>query len=95
MTTAFLSYSMRDGTVHAGVLEQIAHDLRGAHEFVYVDLLHNDDALPQAHLEHVLRGSSTLYALQTPAFFSSPWVRRELSLAKRLGLVITPVRWAA
>ena len=93
MTIAFLSYSMRDGTLHSSVLEQIAHELQGAHEFVYVDLLHNDDALPQDHLEHVLRGSTTLYALQTPAFWSSPWVRRELSLAKRLGLVITPVHW--
>lgn len=93
MTIAFLSYSMRDGTLHSSVLEQVAHELRGAHEFVYVDLLHNDDARPQDHLDHVLRGSTTLYALQTPAFWSSPWVRRELSLAKRLGLVITPVRW--
>ncbi|KAA1425001.1 TIR domain-containing protein [Mumia zhuanghuii] len=95
MTIAFLSYSMRDGAVHAGALELIADQVRKAHEFVYVDILHNNDPLPQAHLEHVLRNSTTLYALQTPAFSSSPWVRRELTLAKRLGIEITPISLAA
>jgi hypothetical protein len=84
---------MRDGTFDRRALEQIAHELCDAHEFVYVDILHNNDPRPQDHLEHVLRNSTTLYALKTPAFHSSPWVGRELSLAKRLGLVISPVRW--
>ncbi|WP_414689479.1 TIR domain-containing protein [Nocardioides sp.] len=93
MTVAFLSYSMRDGALDLSALEQIAHQLHGAHEFVYVDRLHNRDVRPQDHLEHVLRSSVTLYALQTPAFRFSPWVRRELSLATRLRIRIVPVRW--
>lgn len=91
MTIAFVSYSMRDGVLHLSALEEIADRLSTKHEFVYVDLLHNFDSRPQEHLEHVLRSSATLYAVQTPAYAWSPWTRREVSLAKRAGIPISPV----
>ncbi|GAB3791330.1 TIR domain-containing protein [Nocardioides ungokensis] len=95
MSIGFLSYSMRDGTLDRHVLERVAHELRSTHEFVYVDLLHNLDPRPQDHLEDVLRNSTTLYALQTPAYASSPWARREFSLARRLGKTICLVSLTA
>lgn len=91
MTQAFLSYTMRDGVLNPSHLEEIAERLKSAHEFVYVDLLHNDSHLPQEHVEDALRRSSTLYLVETPAALSSHWVRRELSLAGRLGLDVIPV----
>lgn len=88
MSRAFLSYSMRDGFLSMGALEEIASNLSAKHESVYVDLLHNRDPRPQEHLEYVLRSSAAFYVVRTPAAFSSPWVRREIALAKRLGLVV-------
>ena len=76
MNIAFLSYSTRDGVLGPRALEEIAHALQGAHDQVYVDLLHNRDPQPQEHLEHVLRSSTTLYLVQTPATSWSRWVRR-------------------
>ena len=91
MTVAFLSYTMRDGVLDPGLLEEVAYGLRSAHEFVYVDLLHNDSDRPQQHLEGVLKCSTTLYVVQTPGALSSPWVRREISLARWLGIAVIPV----
>lgn len=91
MNIAFLSYSMRDGVLDLSALEEIADRLSAKHEFVYVDLLHNSDSRPQEHLEHILRSSATLYAVQTPAWAWSPWTQREVSLAKRLGISVSPV----
>jgi hypothetical protein len=91
VTVAFLSYTMRDGVLDPGLLEEIAYGLRGVHEFIYVDLLHNDSDRPQQHLEGVLKCSTTLYVLQTPGALLSPWVRREISLARCLGIAVTPV----
>lgn len=93
MSHAFVSYSMRDGLLSVGALQEISSGLLAEHELVYVDLLHNHDSRPQEHLEHVLRNATAFYLVRTPAASSSPWVRRELSLAKRLGLEVIPYAW--
>jgi hypothetical protein len=68
---------------------------RGPHELVYVDLLHNESHRTQQHLEEMLRCSTTLYVVETPGVRMSRWVGREISLARRLGIAVTPVRRAA
>ncbi len=92
MTLAFLSYTTRDGVLDRSRLDEIADKLLGVHDSVYVDLLHNHSRNPQQHVEEVLRRSTTLYLIETPAALRSPWVRRELSLASRLGLTISVLR---
>lgn len=91
MSLAFLSYTLRDGVLDPALLEEIADGLRGPYELVFVDLLQNDSSQPQQYLEDVLRNSTTLYLVETPGALMSRWVRREISLARRMGIAVTPV----
>lgn len=95
MNVAFLSYTTQDGILGPALLEEIADGLSAPHDWVYVDLLHNDSRRPQQHLEEILRSSAMLYLVDTPGALTSRWVRREVGLARRLGISVTPVRHTA
>lgn len=76
----FLSYTMRDASTtpeKLKILDEILSSLGN----VFIDYLHNKSKYKQYEVMRKLFDSDIVILLQSPNFFSSPWVRLEIMLS--------------
>ena len=87
----FVSYTIRDSYVDRNTLKMVSGVLSnyGTH---YIDLLHNDAAEKQSHVEDMLSQARLMILIRSPSIEKSDWVQWELSEAKKIGIPIIEVQ---
>ena len=86
----FLSYTLRDSVLCRDSLVKLSAALSRI-GYVYVDLLDNVDPSPQTFVMRKLEVVDALVGCMTPGWTASPWVRLELSVARRRGIPIVAI----
>ena len=84
----FISYTVRDGHINIDVLKEIDRKLSEKYD-LYIDLIHNKSRLRQDKVLNELKNSDRLILINTPKVNQSPWVKLELDIAKKRGILIT------
>lgn len=82
----FFSYTIRDGLISKELLKSFKENLNNIGLFnTYIDLLdNNNQENPQIRVFEALKSSSIVFIINTPHINNSPWVAKEINLAKNL-----------
>lgn len=86
----FISYTLRDGLITRAILKRINDKLCGKCN-LFIDLLHNKSANPQAEIFLKVASSNVVMQINTPAIRESEWVTLERDCAKSKGIPVYEV----
>lgn len=78
----FFCYTTRNEEITRSILEKIKIQFSLLNVYTFIDLLDNSTCPWQAQVEQELLSCDIIFALHTPHFLNSPWVKEELLLAK-------------
>ena len=92
----FFSYTIRDGLINKELLRSFKNNLNSVGIFnTYIDLVDNDYIEnPQLKVLENLSLSSIVFIIDTPYISKSPWVIKELNIAKSLNIPILSISFS-
>lgn len=86
----FLSYTLRDNELSHEDLVKIKEKF-SKNNFVYIDAL--QETTNQKQVEDNLKSSDKLIIIETSGIDNSPWVKKEISIAKQYRIPIERYRY--
>jgi len=92
MYKIFVSYTTRDGVINKNFLIDLEKKL-SPFISIYIDLLHNDSLNKQKRVISELTQSDILFLIKTNSIYKSEWVKKELSIAKKINIPIHKVSY--
>lgn len=88
----FFSYTIRDGLIDKDLLFTLKNKMVDLNLFdSYIDLVDNNSDIPQLYVFNQLKTTDILCVINTPRINESPWVKKELSIAKKYSIPILSV----